>query len=197
MALDIGFVIFMLYGFYLGFSKGIIETVFTVLSIIFGVMAAIKFAPATQKFLETALNNNSPLMWIAGLLLSFVLMMFIIRLLARGLEGILQTANINIVNQVAGGILLSALSILLYSGLLWFGDQARFIDEQTKRESLTYVYVEQFPTQAWNIGVHLRPIFEDFWNQSLDVFDRLEEMSIERAETEADIYDIDDEEESK
>ena len=76
-------------------------------------------------------------MFIAGFLLAFVLTMFLIRLFARGLEGLLERANINIVNQVAGGLLLSGLMILLYSVILWFGDKSHLIDDATKRQSLT------------------------------------------------------------
>jgi len=189
MAIDIIFVITMLYGFYLGFSRGIIKTVFTVLSIIFGLMAAFKFAPAMTDFLESASGNNNPLMLIAGFLLSFVLMMMLIRMIARGLEGILKTANINIINQLAGGILLSGVLILLYSVILWFGDQATLINKDAKSKSMTYLYLEKFPSQAKTIAYKVQPVFQDFWNQSLDMMDRLEEMKV-REETEPNIYDI-------
>ncbi len=195
MAIDIIFVITMLYGFYLGFSKGIIKTVFTVLSIMFGLMAAFKFAPAMTDFLESAFSNNNPLMLIAGFLLSFVLTMVIIRMIARGLEGLLKTANINIINQLAGGILLSGVLILLYSVILWFGDQATLINKEAKSKSITYVYLEKFPSQAKGIAYKIQPVFQEFWNQSLDMMDRLEEMKV-KEETEPNIYDIPEDEET-
>ena len=184
MVIDIIFVITILYGFYLGYSKGIIQTVFTVLSIFFGLMAAFKFAEATTNFLEKALNNHNPLMFLAGFLLSFVVTMIIIRMIARGLEGVLKSVNINFINQLAGGILLGGVLVLLYSVLLWFGDQARLIDIQTKRTSRTYPYLEQFPTQARAIADRFHPVFKDFWNQSMDMMDKLEDMSIQREESE-------------
>jgi len=195
MAIDIIFIITMLYGFYLGFSKGIIKTVFTVLSIIFGLMAAFKFSPAMTDFLESAFSNNNPLMLIAGFLLTFVITMIIIRMIASGLEGVLKTANINIINQLAGGILLSGILILLYSVILWFGDQATLINNEAKGKSITYVYLEKFPGQAKNIAYKVQPIFQDFWNQSLDMMDRLEEMKVQE-ESEPNIYDIPDDAEN-
>jgi membrane protein required for colicin V production len=196
MAIDIIFVVTMLYGFYLGFSKGIIKTVFTVLSIMFGLMAAFKFAPAMTDFLESAFSNNNPLMLIAGFLLSFVLTMVIIRMIARGLEGMLKTANINIINQLAGGVLLSGVLILLYSVILWFGNQATLINSDAKANSKTYVYLEKFPTQAKDIAYKIQPVFQEFWNQSLDMMDRLEEMKPVQEETEPNIYDIPEDEET-
>ena len=195
MVIDIIFAILAAYGFYLGFSRGIIQTIFTILSILFGLMAAFKFGPYMTQFLETAFNNDHPLMFIAGFLLAFVLTMFLIRLFARGLEGLLERANINIVNQVAGGLLLSGLMILLYSVILWFGDKSHLIDDATKRQSLTYVYLEEFPQEVWKLGRVIKPVFEDFWEHSVEFMDDLEELSndgVERSESEED-FDIEEE----
>lgn len=192
MAIDVVFGVALLYGFYLGFSRGIIKTIFTVISIIFGIMAAFKFAPATTQFLTTAFNDDSPLWFLVGIIVTFVAIMMLIRLFARGLEGILETININIINQLAGGMLLAGVSILLYSYLIWFADSARLIDNATKRSSQTYAYLEKFPDIVKETAYQFRPIFEDFWDHSMDMMDQLEEMSIEREENES-IYDIEEE----
>jgi membrane protein required for colicin V production len=197
MVIDIMLVITLLYGFYLGFSKGIISTVLSVVSLLFGVMAALKFGPATTDFLEKAFDSKNPLMFLAGMLLTFVVVMIIIRMIARTMEGLLKTANINIVNQLLGGMLLSSVLIVLFSVLVWFGDQARVIDAQTKQTSVTYGYIEDIPGQAKDLAYRFKPMFEDFWNSSMDMMDRLEGMSIEQSESKPQIYDIEDDEPSK
>ena len=101
MTLDIIFILFAGLGFWMGYSRGIIKTVFTVLSFTIGLLAAFKMAPAFTNFLEDLTKNNNPLMFIAGFLLSFIIMMVILRLIARGLEGLLKSANINFINQIA------------------------------------------------------------------------------------------------
>lgn len=197
MVIDIIFAITLVYGFYLGFSKGIISTVFTILSLVFGLMAAFKFAPATTEFLKKAFNNTNPLMFLAGFLLSFVVVMILIRMIARGMEGLLKTANINIINQLAGGVLLGGVLLLLYSVIVWFGDQAHLIDDTTKRQSITYPYIETFPGEAKGIAYRFKPVFEEFWNSSLDMMDRLEEMSLEQTESQPTITNLPDDEEEK
>ncbi|MEL7021240.1 MAG: CvpA family protein [Bacteroidota bacterium] len=192
MAIDIIFLIVAAFGFYLGFARGIISTVFTVISFTFGMMAAFKFSPAMTKFLEDVFNTSNPLMFIAGFLLSFVITMVFLRLIARGLETLLETAQINIINQVLGGVLLSAVMILVYSMLLWFSDQSHLVDDASKTQSFTYVYLKEFPGQVWSLGEKLKPTFEEFWDYSVDMMDRLEEMSIQRTESEPDIYDIEE-----
>lgn len=192
MVVDIIFVIVLLLGFYTGFSRGIIQTVFTVISLIFGLMAAFKFAPATTQFLETTFNNDNPLMFIAGFLLSFAVVMIFIRMIARFLEGLLQTANINFINQIAGGILLGGISILLFSVLLWFGDQARMIDPQTKTDSYSYPYLKEYPAHLKDLTVRLKPVFYNFWEHSMDMMDKLEQISIEQTEN-TEVQDLSEE----
>lgn len=183
------------FGFYLGFSRGIISTIFTIISFTFGMMAAFKFSPAMTKFLEDVFSTSNPLMFIAGFLLSFVITMVFLRLIARGLETLLETAQINIINQILGGVLLSGMMILVYSMLLWFSEQSRLVDEASKEQSFTYTYLQEFPGQVWSFGERLKPTFEEFWDYSVDMMDRLEEMSVERTESEPDIYDIEESEE--
>ena len=193
--IEIVLFIFVAYGFYLGFSKGIIKTVFTVLAYILGLMAAFKFAPVMTNFLESSFNTNNPLMFIAGFLLSFVLTMILIRMLARGLEGVLQTAKINIINQLLGGALLAGFMILVYSMLLWFGDKSNIIDEETKYESIAYPYLEQYPDMVWEAGKALQPVFDDFWKASAEFMDKIN-GSVERSESN-ELFDIPEDEEEE
>lgn len=192
MLIDILFLIFAGYGFFLGFSKGIIQTVFTILSYLFGIMAAFRFSPAMTDFLEKSFNTDHPLMFIAGFLLTFVLTMVIIRLLAKTLEGVLQTANVNIINQVAGGALLALFMVLAYSIILWFGDRSKILDENAKQESMIYPLLEDLPTQVWEFGRLLQPTFEEFWNYTVDFFEKIEQNVQTEEETKTRFYDIEE-----
>jgi len=194
MVIDIIFAIAAIYGFYLGFTKGIIRTLFSVLSILLGFVGGFKFAPAMTKFLETAFGSDSPLMFLAGFLLSFVLVMIIIRTLARGLEKVLKTANVNVVNQFAGGVLLGGVMVFLYSLILWFADISGILDT-AKEGSVTYEYLEVFPEQAGKVYEFLKPSIKDFWNGSVKAMDKIKELKTEQEESEPNIFDINEEDE--
>lgn len=196
MAIDIIFIAVAGFGFYVGFSRGIIQTIFTVLSFLIGIMAAVKFSPAMTRFLETAFDNDSAFMFLAGFLLTFVLTMLLIRMVARGLEGVLEAGGVNIINQLAGGMLLALLNTLLFSVLLWFADQSRLISQPVKTESRTYEYLEDFPGYVWNAGKVLRPTFEDFWDHIVEFMNRMEN-TIEREESPATIFDKPDNEDDQ
>lgn len=190
MIIDIILAIVVAYGFYIGFSRGIIKTVFTWLSVVFGLIAAIKFAPATTDFLESTFGPNA-MMFIAGFLLSFVLTMVLIRMIARFLEGALETANINVINRFAGGVLLAGIFTLLFSSVVWFMDRSKLIKPETIDTSSTYEYVVEFPKTAWSLLKKLGPTVEKFWDRSLDFMEDLEKDLGEK-ETSTEIIDLDE-----
>lgn len=192
MVIDIICLIFAAYGFYLGFSKGIIKTVFTLISIVFGIIAAAKFGPMMTDFLESAFNYTHGLMFIAGTLVVFGLTWLLIRILANSLEGILKTGNVNIVNQMAGGGVMAILLISLFSVLVLFGDRSHIIDEQTKKESITYEFLEAMPDRLQNVSKKLKPVFEEFWDYSINFMDRIEKGGgVERNSSDT-IFDMDE-----
>ncbi len=191
MVIDIICLIFAAYGFYLGFSKGIIKTVFTLISIVFGIIAAAKFSPMMTDFLESVLNYHHSLMFIAGTLVVFGLTWMVIRILANSLEGILKTGNVNIINQVAGGGIMAILLVSLFSVFVLFGDRAHIIDDSTKKESITYEYLEVMPEKLQNVSKKLKPIFQEFWDYSINFMDRIEKGGVERNTSDT-IFDIDE-----
>jgi len=172
MTLDIIFVLVAALGFWMGYSRGIIKTVFTVLSFTIGLLAAFKMAPAFTN----------------------LFVMVVLRLIARGLEGLLKSANINFINQLVGGAVLGAVAILVYSTMVWFADKSHMIDQKTKDTSITYIYTKEFPGQMRVVGAQLKPVFTDFWNEALDFMDRMEDMSVQRSEADPTIYDIEEDE---
>ncbi len=191
MVIDIIFVVVFIYGFYVGYSRGIISTVFTILSFLFGFIAAVRFTDAMTDFLTTAFNDNSPLWYIAGFLATFLIAMLAIRMFARGLEGILQTVQINFINQIAGGALFGGLMIYLYSVVLGFYNATNPLSPAIKKESISYQYIQHFPGQAKQVGEWAYPHLQEFWHKSMDAFDRLEEMS--EVEENSSIFDIEEE----
>ena len=58
MIIDVIFLMAAGYGFYIGFSRGIIQTVFTAFAYLFGILAAFKFAPVLSTALESILKDR-------------------------------------------------------------------------------------------------------------------------------------------
>lgn len=193
MMIDLFFAIFAGYGFFLGFTKGIIRTVFTILSYVFGLLAAFKLSPAVTRFLETALSSENPLLFIAGFLIAFFGTMLLFRFISRALSQGLQSANINIINQVAGGALLAAIMTLLYSLLLWFLVESHIVKDESREASVTYPFLAEYPKVAWNVLGKLKPTLMEFWDNSVEFMDRVEKVGVEKTEGDPNIYDLPEE----
>jgi membrane protein required for colicin V production len=195
MAIDLLFVGIAIYGFYVGFSRGIIKTIISVLSIIVGIIAALRFAPKMTDLLKELFNEQSPLMFVAGLILTFLLTMTILRIVGKGLEGILQTANINFINQILGGVFMAASLVFLYSLALWFVIQVMRNPENSQLvvDSRTYPFLKEYPSMVFNGFSKLKPVIQDFWDYTIDLMDEFDSIS-NTPEDSIQIYDLPEEE---
>ena len=192
MIIDILFALAFGYGFLVGYSKGILETVFKIFGYLIGVVAAIQFALPIQRILEDSFDTDNPAMYIVGLLLSFLVTMMIVRFAANLIENILEKANINIINQVFGGLLVSGFMVLIYSLLLYFAQASHLISNETERSSYTYEYLEEFPEKTWTFMSYLKDPILEFWEGSVDFIDKLGEISEDNLETKENVFDIEE-----
>ncbi|NNE28666.1 MAG: CvpA family protein [Saprospiraceae bacterium] len=160
-------------GFWMGYSRGIIRTIFGILSIFFGLLIAFKFSPVTTNLLENLFKSSNPLIFLLGFVLTFVAIMLLIRLVAKGLEKFLQKIKLNILNKVAGGILLSMVFGIFFSVLLWFVDQAGVISPRAKADSMTYPILEDVPEASRELAEKVKPLFIEFWNDANEMIEQL------------------------
>ncbi|MCC6462662.1 MAG: CvpA family protein [Saprospiraceae bacterium] len=163
------------YGFWRGFSQGIISTVFNVLAYVFGIVLAFKMTPTATNILEKLFHSTNPMMFVAAFAINVVVLMFIIRQAAKGFEGILERLYLNTINQALGGVAMGILGVLIFSILVWFGDKAGMINEQTMAESKTYPYLKEMPGKARVVAESLKPFLVDTWETSVTWMNRLEQ----------------------
>ncbi|MCB0637977.1 MAG: CvpA family protein [Lewinella sp.] len=190
--IDIICIVVGLYGFWVGYSRGIIKTVLTLMSLLFGLMAAAKFSPTVSSMLQEWFNGPKSVMFLAAVVLTFILTLVLFRMVANALEGMLQSVNINFINQIMGGAVSAVFFIFAYSLLLAFANNSRLIDDQTKEDSATYYILEPLPEYAWDMGQAVWPVFQDFYQYALDVMDAIDSQ-VERQEEDS-FFDLDDDE---
>ena len=189
MAIDIACLIFAAYGFYVGYTKGIISTVLTLASYVIGALAAMKFGPVAGDMLFEAFPAVTKAgSFLLGVLGVFFMMLLLFKLVARGLTGFLETINVNLVNQLLGGLVSALFMVFVFSGFLLLGDGSRVITEELKVQSVTYEPVSQLREVIWERGKSLFPVAQDFWESMMDAMDRVGE-GVERGERDS-IYDL-------
>jgi membrane protein required for colicin V production len=190
MSLDLILGIVLIWGFYQGYSHGIIQTVFSFASYFFGLMIAFKMTATTTNMLNQLFHSDNPLMFVAGFLVMFVLVMMFFRLAGRSLENLFNFAQAGLLNQVAGGVLLGTIYVLLFSILVWFANKANLIDDSTKRTARSWALLESLPPKAKIVAERVSPIVKDFWNSSINMVDRLDKYGVQKTETNQRVYDL-------
>ncbi len=191
MVIDIICLLFLAYGFWVGYSRGIISTVLSLASYLFGVLAAMKFGPIAGDMIFNAFPAvTSAGAFLLGVVLLFFLTLVLFRILARGLTGLLESVNINFINQVLGGILSGLFFTFIFSGLVYFGDRSRILTDEVKANSITYPVLIQLPDIVIDKAKALFPIFYDFYEQAVDAMDRLKD-NVERGENDS-IFDLEE-----
>ncbi len=191
MSIDILFLAAAAYGFYLGFKDGIINSVFSVMSIVMALMAAFKFSPYMTRALEQGFDMYNPLMFVIGFIVTFFISMWLMRMVGHAISGALEVAQLDLPNQIIGGFILTLVFSFFYSVLIWFADGARMLDEQTKTTSMSYRYLEPLRQNAFKLIANVKPIVQDFLGETDKVMNQIEDSRMNRTESKTDIYDID------
>lgn len=171
MVIDVIFFAVFIYTFYLGFSRGIIQTVFMGISILVGFVAALKFSPFMATFLDQALTAQGPMIPFLAFILTFFSIMLLIRMIASVIENVLDAADLEMINKFAGGILFSGLGVLVYSGILIFFNKAHLFTEGAVSSSAFYPYLEAFPGKVSEIAARILPFVGDMWDSTVDKMD--------------------------
>lgn len=171
MIIDIAAAILILYGFYSGYKKGIIKTVFSTLSIIFAILVTIKLSPIVMNLLETSLQLSQGVSVILGIVITFFVVLIGIQFIGGRLEGLLKAVNINFINKLAGGLVMAAVFSVCLGFLVQLANDLRFITPEQKQSSISYPALVTLPGHAKKSFETFRPMFSEFWDKTVQAVD--------------------------
>ncbi len=175
MFIDLIAALLVLYGFYVGYTRGIIKTIFALISIMIGILAAVKLSPFAIVLIQKAINIHPGLAFVLGFALTFIIILIIIRFIGKKLEDILKFAQINFINKLLGGGIMAILFMVFYSYALYGIDKLQLISDKNKDSSVSYAYLEALPQKTEDTITKLRPYFQEFWDKMVETFDQIKE----------------------
>lgn len=180
MILDIVVALILFYAFYSGYSKGIIGAVFSIASLLIGILAAMKLSTFVIDALDKALNINPAITFVLGFALTFIIVIALIRLLGKKLEDLLKFANLNFINKILGGVALTAMMAVIlaygYKGL----NNLQLVSEEQMESSITYPMLEPLPDATKPITTIFVPIVQNFWDRVAETMDDIKEKGEKR-----------------
>lgn len=179
MFLDIVTGLVVAYGIYQGFTNGLVKTVFSTLSLVIGIVAALKLSPITIGILQNALNVNPGITFVLGFVLTFVLVMILVQFIGGRIDNLMESIHIGWVNKLLGGALLGLFYAVLISFAVFFMDKVALISDDAKTASYAYPLLEPLPKATKGIGESVRPMFTEFWDKMMETMDTIKEKGDE------------------
>ena len=128
MAVDVLFIIMATFGFYFGFSFGLMKVVLAVLSLMCAILAAMAFTPMTTNIIIDTFEIDSVFLPFVAFLVTLLIVLMLARIVTKLIEETVDNKRFDIVSQIVGGVIMGFIFILLYSVLVLFFGQARVIE---------------------------------------------------------------------
>lgn len=171
MILDLIAALLIALGFYFGFQRGFIKTVFDTGSLIIAIIAALKLSPIVIGIINKSLNIAPSLAFIIGIVITFILVMIVVRFIGKKLEDLFKAVNLNFINKFSGGALQALFFAILLSYSVALMNKVNMIKEDTKVTSISYPYLELMPAMSQKLFISLKPIFSEFWDATMHAMD--------------------------
>ena len=175
MVIDVLAAIIISLGLYLGYKRGVIKTVFDTLSLVIGIIAALKLSPMVIDFLQKLIGINPAITFILGIAITFIGVMLAIRFIGNKLEQLLEVVHLNVLNKAAGALLQGVFFATILALGVGLVDKVKLVSEPTKQASFTYPYLVQVPAVSQKAIDKLKPVFSTFWDKTLETIEGLKE----------------------
>lgn len=141
MLVDIIVCILLLLAVFKGLRNGLILALFTFLGFIIGLAAAVKLSAVAADYLGQAVNISQRWLPVVAFVAVFLLVVVLVRLGAKALEGVVQMAMMGWLNRLGGVVLYMLVYIFIFSILLFYADRTGLIGSGTAAASVTYPYI--------------------------------------------------------
>lgn len=152
--IDIVILLFLLYGAFRGFSKGLIIEVATLAGLVLGVFIAVRYSVYTEGILRDFLNISSRYLSYIALGITFLLVMIAVYLLGKLLTRLIDIISLGLVNKLLGTLMGIAKYFIIVCVVLMIvdalDDKFHFISEETKEKSFLFYPFLNFAQKMYN-----------------------------------------------
>ena len=162
MVIDIIFIVVLVLGFLQGFRKGVLQTLFYVLSIFVGILVVVKLAPGIRSFIIRQFGSNIGISYLVGIVIGFLMVLFLVRYLSKVLEKFLTNIKLNFINKIVGGAALGFFGVLIYSAFIWVLDNVNAFPITIEEQSQSYSFLRAMPDFVLSKVKQLSPGFKTF-----------------------------------
>jgi len=173
MILDIIVAVILILAIIKGYRQGLIVALFSAIAFIIGLAAAMKLSVVAAGYLGKAVKISDKWLPIISFAVVFLIVVLLVRLGAKLIQKSVEFAMLGWVNRIGGILLYIGLYILIFSILIFYADQMSFIKPETKRESVTYSYIQPWGPKLMEGLGKIIPVFKGMFQDLENFFDNV------------------------
>jgi membrane protein required for colicin V production len=170
MLLDIIFAVVLVLAIFKGYSRGLVIGLFSLVSVIVGLAAAIKLSTVVASWIGNAVKVSEEWLPLISFIVVFIIVVLLIRLGAKAIESTIEVAMLGWLNKLGGIILYVAIYTIVFSVLLFYAEQMQLVKPETIDKSLTYQYIQPWGPKVINALGGLIPFFKDMFEELKEYF---------------------------
>lgn len=173
MLIDIITAIFLLMAIFKGLRKGFVVAIFSLLAYFIGLAAALKLSTLMARYIGSNVEVSQRWLPFLAFFLVFVIVVLLVRLGAKAIEGMMKMMMLGWLNRIGGVILYIVIYYFIYSILLFYFTQLHLIKEEAIRASVTYGFIEPLGPKMINVLGTIIPFFKNMFAELLSFFERV------------------------
>ncbi|MFV0607119.1 MAG: CvpA family protein, partial [Niabella sp.] len=148
---------------------GLIVGVFTYLSYIIGLAAALKLSVVAASHIKNVVSVSDKWMPFLSFLLVFVLFVFVVRWLGKLLQAFFKKIMLGWLNRLGGAVLFILLYLSIFGIFLFYITQMHLIQPETLEKSVTFQGIKKVGVFAIDGVGFIVPGFKNLFEQ-LEIF---------------------------
>ncbi|HWR33650.1 MAG TPA: CvpA family protein [Chitinophagaceae bacterium] len=173
MLLDLVFAVILILAVLQGYQKGLVVGLFSFLAIIIGLAAAIKLSTVMAELIGKSINISQQWLPLISFAVIFLLVILLIRWVAKLIEKSVEIAMLGWVNKLGGIIFYTAIYTIIFSVVLFYLEQMKIIQLETIQKSVTYSFVQPWGPKAINGFGAVIPVFKDLFGELEKFFEKI------------------------
>lgn len=171
MFLDIIVAILLVLALWKGIRNGFILGIFSFLAFIIGLAAAMKLSAVAADYIGQNMSVSERWLPIVAFAAVFLVVVLLVRLGARALEGVVELATLGWLNRLGGVVLFALIYLVIFSILLFYADRLELINPDTREASVSFPLLQPLgPYLIDGLGVVV-PFFRDMFSELNAFFD--------------------------
>lgn len=163
MIIDLILGVIILIAIFKGYQRGLIIGLFSLVSVIIGLAAAMKLSTVVAGYIGEAVNVSDEWLPVISFAIVFIVVVLLIRLGANAIERTVEVVMLGWLNKLGGIIFYVAIYTVVFSVLLFYAEQVNLVRSETIEKSISYSYVQPWGPRVINSVGSIVPLFRDMF----------------------------------